>query len=487
MDLLRLTLHEARDLLSKREIRSVDLTRAYLDRIEAVDPAIGAYLTVIPEAALEQAAGADKHLDRGEGVPPLCGIPVGLKDNLVTRGVRTTCASRILENFIPPYDGTAVARLRDAGAVLLGKLNMDEFAMGSSNENSGLQLTRNPWDRDRVTGGSSGGPAAATSAGLCAAALGSDTGGSIRLPASYCGVVGLKPTYGRVSRFGLVAFASSLDQIGPLARDVTDCALMLQAISGYDPADSTSVDVPVPDYSAALEKGAEGVRVGIPSEYFVEGIDPDVETAVRGAAERLASAGAVLVDVSLPHTEFGVPVYYLIATAEASSNLARYDGVKYGHRTEEKTPSILEMYGATRSEGFGDEVKRRIMLGTYALSAGYYDAYYRKAQQVRTLIRRDFDAAFEQCDVILTPAAPTAAFPIGEKADDPLQMYLCDIFTISANLAGLPGLTQPCGYTGDGLPVGVQLMGRPFEETGLLRVGRALEKTLDLGGRVPGC
>ena len=485
MDLLRLTIHEARQLLAAKEVSAVELTRAYLDRIEAVDPEIGAYLTVTPEPALEQAEAADARLAKGGDIPPLCGIPLGLKDNLVTNGVRTTCASRILESFIPPFDGTAVARVRDAGAVFLGKLNMDEFAMGSSTENSGLQVTRNPWDRERVPGGSSGGPTAATAAGLCTASLGSDTGGSIRQPASHCGVVGLKPTYGRVSRFGLVAFASSLDQIGPVTRDVTDCALLLQAVSGYDPADSTSVDVPVPDYLSAVGEGAAGMRVGIPKEYFIEGMDPDVERAVRDAMERLESEGLELVDISLPHTRYGVPVYYLIATAEASSNLARYDGVKYGHRSPEKARSIIDMYAATRSEGFGDEVKRRIMLGTYALSAGYYEAYYRKAQQVRTLIRRDFQAAFETCDVILTPIAPTAAFRIGEMADDPLQMYLSDIFTISANLAGLPGLSLPCGFTGEGLPVGVQLMGRHFDEAALLQAARTLERTLDLGDRRP--
>ena len=485
MDLLRLTIHEARELLAAKEVSAVELTQAYLDRIEAVDPEIGAFLTVSPEPALAQAGAADARLAKGGDVPPLCGIPLGLKDNLVTKGVRTTCASRILESFIPPFDGTAVARVRDAGAVFLGKLNMDEFAMGSSTENSGLRLTRNPWDRERVPGGSSGGPTAATAAGLCTASLGSDTGGSIRQPASHCGVVGLKPTYGRVSRFGLVAFASSLDQIGPVTRDVTDCALLLQAVSGYDPADSTSVDVPVPDYLSAVGEGAAGMRVGIPKEYFVEGIAPDVEKAVRGAMERLESEGLELVDISLPHTRYGVPVYYLIATAEASSNLARYDGVKYGHRSPEKARSIIDMYAATRSEGFGDEVKRRIMLGTYALSAGYYEAYYRKAQQVRTLIRRDFQAAFETCDVILTPIAPTAAFRIGEMADDPLQMYLSDIFTITANLAGLPGMSLPCGFTGEGLPVGLQLMGRPFDEAVLLRAARTLERTLDLGDRRP--
>jgi aspartyl-tRNA(Asn)/glutamyl-tRNA(Gln) amidotransferase subunit A len=401
---------------------------------------------------------------------------MAIKDNMNTRGVRTTCASKMLENFVPPFDGTAVRKLREAGAVFLGKTNMDEFAMGSSTEHSLFGPCRNPHDRERVTGGSSGGSACAVAADLCIAATGSDTGGSIRQPAAYCGVVGMKPTYGRVSRFGLVAFASSLDQIGPIAKDVTDCSLLLQALCGYDPCDSTSVDTPVPDFTSFLTGDVRGLRIGIPREYFIEGVAPEVEEAVRKAIRVFEKEGAVPVEISLPHTEHGIPVYYLIATAEASSNLARYDGVKYGFRAEGAADTLRQMYHRTRSEGFGAEVKRRIMLGTYALSSGYYDAYYRKAQQVRTLIRQDFVEAFRHCDVIVTPTVPSPAFRIGEKTGDPLQMYLLDIFTTTVNLAGLPGLSMPCGTTSEGLPVGMQILGKHFDEGTVLRAAFAFEQ-----------
>jgi aspartyl-tRNA(Asn)/glutamyl-tRNA(Gln) amidotransferase subunit A len=482
MELVAKTAHELRLLLDRREVTSTEVTRAYLDRIEALNPSLGAYLTPTPEQALEAARVADGRMARGDA-RPLTGIPMGLKDLLCTRGTRTTCASRILENFIPPYDATVVARLREAGAVFLGKLNMDEFAMGSSNENSAFGPVRNPWDRDRVPGGSSGGSAASVAARLAVATLGSDTGGSIRQPAACCGVVGLKPTYGRVSRYGLIAFASSLDQIGPFARDVTDAALLLGAISGHDPLDSTSVAEPVPDYAARLTPDAKGLRVGVPKEYFIPGTDPEVEARVCAAIEALRGLGAEVREVSLPHTEYAVAVYYLLATAEASSNLARYDGVKYGLRVAGE--DLIETYRATRAQGFGEEVKRRIMLGTYALSAGYYDAYYRRAQKVRTLISRDFQEAFRAVDVIACPTAPTPAFRFGEKTADPLQMYLSDIFTIPCNLAGIPGLSMPCGFTSGGLPVGLQLLAAPFAETTLLRAAYAYEQAAGYPNRAP--
>ncbi|MBI5016025.1 MAG: Asp-tRNA(Asn)/Glu-tRNA(Gln) amidotransferase subunit GatA [Deltaproteobacteria bacterium] len=482
MDLTSHTAHELRGLLDHREVTSEELTRAHLARIETVDPRIGAFLTVLPERAVEMARAADRRIQAGEA-GPLTGIPLGLKDVLVTKGVRTTCGSRILETFVPPYDATAVARLEAAGAVFLGKLNMDEFAMGSSNENSAYGPVHNPWDLSRVPGGSSGGSAAAVAAREAVAALGTDTGGSIRQPASCCSVVGLKPTYGRVSRYGLVAFASSLDQIGPFARDVQDAAAMLTAISGHDPLDSTSIDAPVPDFAAALTGDVRGLRVGVPKEYFVEGMDREVEAAVRTAIDTLRGLGAEVREVSLPHTEYAVAVYYLIATAEASSNLARFDGVKYGLRVDDG--DLLSTYKATRAKGFGAEVKRRIMLGTYALSAGYYDAYYRRAQRVRTLVARDFRAAFGEVDVICGPTAPTPAFRLGEKTDDPLQMYLSDIFTIPCNLAGLPGISLPCGFTAGGLPVGLQLLGAPFTEETLLRAAHAYEQATDWHTRAP--
>jgi aspartyl-tRNA(Asn)/glutamyl-tRNA(Gln) amidotransferase subunit A len=409
---------------------------------------------------------------------------LAIKDVLCTRYVHTTCSSKILQSYLPPYDATAIQRLKAQDAVLLGKTNMDEFAMGSSTENSAFFPTRNPWALDYGPGGSSGGSAAAVAADLCAAALGSDTGGSIRQPASFCGIAGLKPTYGLVSRYGLVAFASSLDQIGPLAKDVKDCALLLQAIAGHDPFDSTSADLPVPDYSSALTGDIRGIRIGIPDEYFIEGMDPEVEAAIWTAIQTLEALGGVQEKVSLPHTPYAVATYYLVATAEASSNLARYDGVKYGYRTS-RPADLLEMYQRSRREGFGPEVKRRIMLGTYALSAGYYDAYYLKAQKVRTLIRRDFEQAFERCEVIATPTSPTPAFKVGEKTENPLQMYLSDIFTISVNLAGLPGMSIPCGFTKAGLPIGLQLIGKPFDEATVLKVAHAYEQGTDWHLRKP--
>ncbi|MEK7841215.1 MAG: Asp-tRNA(Asn)/Glu-tRNA(Gln) amidotransferase subunit GatA, partial [Deltaproteobacteria bacterium] len=401
-----------------------------------------------------------------------------VKDIFCTKGILTTCASKILNNFVPPYDATVIKKLKEAGAVILGKNNMDEFAMGSSTENSAFFVTKNPWDTERVPGGSSGGSAASVSAGECAGSIGTDTGGSIRQPASCCGVVGLKPTYGRVSRYGMIAFASSLDQAGPMTKDVLDCAIMLNTMAGYDSQDSTCIDTPVPDYTKALTKGIKGLNIGIPKEYFIKGLDSDVEKAVKEAIEVLKKQGASVVDVSLPHTDYAIAVYYLVATAEASSNLARYDGVKYGCRAKD-SKNLMDMYCKTRDEGFGPEVKRRIMLGAYSLSAGYYDAYYKKASQVRTLIKRDFEEAFKKCDVILTPTAPTPAFKIGEKTADPLTMYLSDIFTISCNLAGIPGLSIPCGFTKGNLPIGLQILGKPLDEETVLKTAYAYEQATD--------
>ncbi|MBW1695247.1 MAG: Asp-tRNA(Asn)/Glu-tRNA(Gln) amidotransferase subunit GatA [Deltaproteobacteria bacterium] len=479
MSYFELTIHEAHELLRKREISSEELTRAVLDRFRSVEEKIDAYLTVSEEMALEQARKADKAISEGN-ITPLTGIPLAVKDVICTRGLRTTCGSRMLENFMPPYDATVISKLKQSGAVILGKTNMDEFAMGSSTENSGFKTTSNPWALNRIPGGSSGGSAAAVAAHMCLGALGSDTGGSIRQPASHCGVVGMKPTYGRVSRYGLVAFASSLDQIGPVSKDVTDCAMLLGAISGYDPKDSTSVPREVPDFEASLTEGLSGVKVGIPKEYFEnEGLDPEVSDAICNAIHRIVELGAGTVEISLPHTKYAVAVYYIIAPSEASSNLARYDGVKYGFR-KAGTGDYLEMYKKTRSEGFGPEVKRRILLGTYALSAGYYDAYYRKASQVRTLLMHDFKQAFQRCDVILSPVAPTPAFKLGEKVDDPLTMYLSDIFTISANLAGIPGMSVPCAVSSQGLPIGLQLMGNHFTEEILLKTAFNFEKATDV-------
>jgi aspartyl-tRNA(Asn)/glutamyl-tRNA(Gln) amidotransferase subunit A len=477
MNIPALTVFEAHEKLRKRELSSTELTQAILRRIDDTDDKIHAYITVCRESALEQAKEADVRLIQGTSKEPFLGVPIAIKDNFLTHGVRTTCASKILGNFVPPYDSTVVARLRSAGSVFSGKTNLDEFAMGSSTENSAFFPTRNPWSMERVPGGSSGGSAAAVAADQCLAALGTDTGGSIRQPAAYCGIVGLKPTYGRVSRYGIVAFASSMDQVGPLTKNVRDCALMLEAIAGYDAADSTSANLAVPRYTAALTGNIKGLRVGVPREYFVAGMQPEVEQAVRTAIRLLEKSGARIEELSLAHTEYAVAAYYIVATAEASSNLARYDGMRFGHRA--RANDLTETYMKTREEGFGAEVKRRIMLGTYALSAGYYDAYYLKAQQVRSLIKKDFDQAFEVCDVIITPTAPTTAFRIGEKTEDPLQMYLSDIYTISINLAGLPALSLPCGFDSDALPIGMQIIGKPFDETTVLRLAYAYEQATE--------
>jgi len=484
MQLHELTITEAHRLLKNKEITSRELTRAVLDRIDAVESRVDAYITVSEALAMQQAEQADRMISRGRCLP-LTGIPLGLKDLICTRDRRTTCGSKILGDFVPPYDATVVRKLEAAGAVIAGKLNMDEFAMGSSTENSGIKITRNPWDLTRIPGGSSGGSAAAIAADMCLGALGSDTGGSIRQPASHCGVVGLKPTYGRVSRFGLVAFASSLDQIGPLAKNVTDCAHLLNAISGFDKSDSTSVPREVPDFAVALGGDLKGISVGIPEEYMAtEGLDPEVAAAVGNAMGVIEELGARRVSVTLPHTEYAVAVYYVIAPSEASSNLARYDGVKYGFRSDAGT-DLMTMYRRTRSRGFGPEVQRRVIIGTYCLSAGYYDAYYGKASQVRTLIMDDFKKAFESCDVILCPVAPTPAFKIGEKIDDPLTMYLSDIFTLSANLAGIPGMSVPCGFSSAGLPIGLQIMGSHFNEALMLKVAFAFEQATEYHKRKP--
>ena len=477
MELYQLTIHELHDMLKKGETTSETITESVLSRIKAVDGKVKAYITVTEEVARAQAREADKRIKAGDA-SPLLGIPIAVKDNMCTDGIKTTCASKILGNFVPPYDATVVRNLKQAGYVLCGKPNMDEFAMGSSTENSGFFITKNPWDLERIPGGSSGGSAAAVAAGECIGSLGSDTGGSIRQPASCCGVVGLKPTYGRVSRFGLVAFASSLDQIGPITKDVIDAALLMNVISGHDKKDSTSANIPSPDYTRALKKDVKGMKIGLPKEYFIEGMDPEVEKAVRDAVKTLEGLGAKVTEVTLPHTDYAVATYYILATSEASSNLARYDGVKYGYRTQ-SPKDLMDMYMKSRAEGFGPEVKRRIMLGTYALSAGYYDAYYKKGQQVRTLIKRDFDEAFKTVDVIATPTAPTAAFKIGEKSSDPLQMYLSDIFTISVNLAGIPGLSLPCGFTSGNLPIGLQLLGKHFDEEAILHTAFAYEQATE--------
>lgn len=482
MKLYELTISQAAAQLRDRRISSRELTQAVLERIDAVEGRICAFISIQADLALAQADTADKMIAEGRSTP-LTGIPLALKDLICTQGIRTTCASRILENFIPPYDATVVRKLKDAGAVLIGKVNMDEFAMGSSTENSAFKTTHNPWDVSRIPGGSSGGSAAAVAADMCLGSLGSDTGGSIRQPASHCGVVGMKPTYGRVSRFGLVAFASSLDQIGPITKDMRDCALMLNAISGHDPQDSTSVPVPVPDYTSFLNGDLKGLVAGIPKEYHASaGLDPEVASAVNRAVQTLQDLGVRCVEVSLPHTEYAVAAYYVIAPCEASSNLARYDGVKYGFR-DQAAGSLIDMYRNTRSKGFGLEVQRRIILGTYSLSAGYYDAYYGKASQVRTLIMDDFKNAFQSCDLLLSPVTPTPAFTIGDNTDDPLTMYLSDVFTLSANLAGIPGMSVPCGFSAGGLPIGLQLMGPHFSEGTLLKTAYHFEQTTDFHNR----
>jgi aspartyl-tRNA(Asn)/glutamyl-tRNA(Gln) amidotransferase subunit A len=474
MEIFDLTIHELHQKLKSKELSSVEATRAMLARIEAVDEKVNAYITVTPEQALAEAEAADRRIAAGN-IAPLTGIPIGLKDIFVTKGIRTTCGSKILENFTPPYDGTAVAKLKEQGAVIVGKLNQDEFAMGSSSESSYFGPTRNPWNLDCTPGGSSGGSAAAIAAREATATLGTDTGGSIRQPASHCGCVGLKPTYGRVSRYGVIAYASSLDQVGPMTRDVTDAAILLGAIAGHDVMDSTSVNAAVPDYVAGLQAGVKGLRIGLPRQYFIEGLDPDVKRSMDEAIALYKSLGAEITEVDLPHTEYAVATYYLVATAEASSNLARYDGVRFGHRTE-TARGLTEMFSKSRAEGFGSEVKRRIMLGTYALSSGYYDAYYLKAQKVRTLIMQDFLKAFESVDILLTPVAPTPSFKLGEKVADPLQMYLSDIFTIPVNLAGTCALSVPAGLSAAGLPIGLQLIGKPFGEQSILSAAYAFER-----------
>jgi aspartyl-tRNA(Asn)/glutamyl-tRNA(Gln) amidotransferase subunit A len=478
MSLNTLTIHELQEMLTKCEVSAVEVTQAVLDRIKAVEETVNAYITLEPEKAMQQATAADQLLKKGSG-GPLCGIPISVKDVLCTKGMRTTCGSRILENFVPPYDATTVQKLKNAGAVLMGKVAMDEFAMGSTSENCALGVPKNPWNPGYICGGSSGGSAASVAADECIASLGTDTGGSIRQPASHCGVVGMKPTYGRVSRYGLVAFASSLDQVGPITKDVTDCAIMMNVLSGYDPQDSTSVKQSVPDFRKALADGLQGLKVGIPTEYFSEGLDSEVKQTVLHGIDILREAGAETLEVSLPHTEYCVAVYYLIAPAEASSNLARYDGVRYGFR-EADSKSLREMYRNTRSQGFGDEVKRRIIIGTYALSSGYYDAYYKKASQVRTLITEDFKKAFDSCDVLVSPVSPTPAWKLADKLDDPLSHYLSDILTISANLAGIPGISVPCGFNRAGLPIGLQVQAAHFQEEKLLQVAFNLEQRLGI-------
>jgi len=480
-----LTLAQLSARLEAKELSSSEVTGACLDRIRATDQNLGAFLFVDETGAMAQAKAADERRAAGRSIGPLDGVPLALKDIFCTEGIPTTCGSKILEGFVPPYDSTHVRRLKDAGAVLLGKLNMDEFAMGSSNETSAYGPCRNPWDTTRTPGGSSGGSAAAVAARQCFGSLGTDTGGSIRQPAAFSGVTGIKPTYGRCSRYGVIAFASSLDQVGPFGRTAEDCALVLQAIAGKDPMDSTSLDAEVPDWAAGM-KGAsvKGMRLGVPKEYFVEGMDPDVEKAVREAMRLLEELGATLVPVELPHTEYGIATYYVVAPAECSSNLARFDGVRYGMSKREEG-ALREMYFRTRAEGFGPEVKRRIMIGTYALSSGYYDAFYLRAQKVRTLIKRDFDEAFRDVDAIVTPTTPDVAFELGERSEDPLRMYLADVFTLACNLAGLPGMSVPCGFSSGGLPIGLQILGKPLDEATLFRVGGAYQAATDWHTRAP--
>jgi aspartyl-tRNA(Asn)/glutamyl-tRNA(Gln) amidotransferase subunit A len=480
MELTELTIDAARSSVMERKTTALALTEAHYARIQNEDAQIGAYLTLCKERALEQADRIDRLAAEGKPLPPLGGVPVAIKDVMSTLDVRTTAGSKSLCKYIPPYDCTAVARMESAGAVILGKTNCDEFAMGSSNENSAFRPVRNPHDLSRVPGGSSGGSAAAVAAGMAVVALGSDTGGSIRQPASFCGVVGLMPTYGRVSRYGLIAFASSLDHIGPLAKTVKDAAIVLRTVAGRDPMDSTSADLPVPDYVAALEEPVRGLKVGVAKECFADGLDDEIRHAVESAIDQLKRLRCEVVPVSLPHSPYAIPTYYLIATAEASSNLARYDGVRYSCRAA-GVESLSEMYRGTRDEGFGAEVKRRIMLGTYALSSGYYDAYYLKAQKVRTLLTRDFEEAFRKVDVIATPTSPTAAFRLGEKSNDPLAMYLADIYTVNADLAGVPGISIPCGVTKEKLPIGMQILGKHFDEATILRVAHAYERSAQIG------
>ncbi|MFQ3549715.1 MAG: Asp-tRNA(Asn)/Glu-tRNA(Gln) amidotransferase subunit GatA [Armatimonadota bacterium] len=482
--LYELPAHKLRELIDTKQVSVLDVTQSYIDRINSVEDKVRAYVTTTPEQALKHAAAIDEAIARGEKMGALSGIPVAVKDNMSTKGVRTTCSSKMLENYIPVYDATVVEKLNVERCVTLGKTNLDEFAMGSSTENSALFVTHNPWNLNTVPGGSSGGSAAAVGADLCAFALGSDTGGSIRQPASFCGVVGMKPTYGRVSRYGLVAFASSLDQIGPLTKDVKDCALVMNAICGKDPMDSTSLDVDVPDFTKALVDDVKGLKIGVPKEFFAEGTDPEVENSVKSGIELLSKLGAEYKETSMPSVEYGLPVYYIIAPAECSSNLARFDGVRYGHRCDNPKDPV-QMFNQTREEGFGDEVKQRIMIGTYTLSAGYYDAYYLKAQKVRTLLRMDFEKAFEEFDVLITPTSPKVAFGIGEFVDDPLAMKLSDVCTIPVNLAGIPAISIPCGYNKDGMPIGMQIMGKGLDEETLLRVAYTFEQNTDYHSRKP--
>lgn len=474
-ELLKKTSSEQRKALLNKEISAQELVNTHYERIEKVDSTLGAYNSLCKEQALETAKNVDEKIAKGEPLPPLAGIPLALKDNINLKDTKTTASSKILENFVSPYDATVSTKLKENLIPILGKVNLDEFAMGSSTENSAFKITRNPWDTNKVPGGSSGGSAAAVAGYEATLALGSDTGGSIRLPASFCGIVGMKPTYGRVSRYGLIAFASSLDQIGPFARNVEDTALLLEAISGHDHHDSTSLDIPVPAFSKALNKDIKGSKVGVIKELLAEGVSPDVKNAVENAIKMYKELGAEIVEISLPLLEYSIGVYYILATAEASSNLARFDGVKYGHRTKDPK-NLLEMYTKTRAEGFGDEVKRRIMLGTYALSAGYYDAYYKKAQQLRRLIKEDFDRAFEKVDILVSPTCPNTAFEIGSKIEDPLSMYLTDIGTISANLAGIPGMSLPCGYDSDGMPIGLQILAPALQEEKLFNMAYNFEQ-----------
>jgi aspartyl-tRNA(Asn)/glutamyl-tRNA(Gln) amidotransferase subunit A len=483
--LLDQTALELGDRIRARQVSAEEVCRTFLDRIDAIEDRVHAFTTLRRDEALEEARTVDRKLAAGEALGDFAGVPIAVKDVICTRDLRTTCSSRVLENFRPTYDATVVGRLRESGAVIVGKTNMDEFAMGSSTENSAFHPTRNPWDPDRVPGGSSGGSAAVVAADGVPFALGTDTGGSVRQPAAFCGIVGIKPTYGRVSRFGLVAFASSLDQIGPMGRTIGDVAALLGRIAGHDPLDSTCSNRPVPDYLAGLERPVTGLRIGVPDEYFPPGLDASTRDAVQGAVRSLERLGAAAEPVTLPHTEYAVPAYYIVAPAEASSNLARYDGVRYGWRSEAPEADIVDMYRSPHPSGFGKEVQRRIMLGTYVLSAGYYDAYYLKAQRVRTLIREDFRRAFEKVDLVVSPTTPTPAFRIGEKIDNPLEMYLSDIFTVTSNLAGLPALSLPCGMSGDGLPIGLQIIGRPFDEETVLRAGAALEAELRFRDRRP--
>lgn len=484
MELYSLTIAEVRDLLAGKEISVEDLVRSIYGRINAFEDKVKAFVTITENTAMQMAHEVQKQMKQEKQKTHLLfGVPLAIKDNICTKGTLTTCSSKMLSNFIPPYESTVTSRLIEQGYILIGKTNMDEFAMGSSTENSGFHVTRNPYDLERIPGGSSGGSAAAVAADECIAALGSDTGGSIRQPAAFCGVVGLKPTYGRVSRYGLVAFASSLDQIGTLTKTVKDSALLMNVISGHDPLDSTSAPVPVPDFTAAIGQDIKGIKLGVPKEYFIEGIEKEVELSVKNAIRKLEDLGAIPVEISLPYTGYAIATYYILATSEASSNLARYDGVKYGFRAEGK--DLLDMYRNTRAQGFGAEIKRRIMLGTYALSSGYYEAYYKKAQQVRTLIKKDFERAFQEVDMIVTPTSPTVAFKVGEKSADPLQMYLSDIFTISVNLAGVPGISIPCGFTRKNLPVGLQLIGKHFDEESLLKVAYAYEQATEWHKRRP--